>query len=53
MGVPKYFIKKPSCYTWLYNEILRHTPVYFLAGCSSAEPASALTGNANVKHIQD
>jgi len=30
------------------NDILRHTPAYFLVGCTSAEPTSAFTGDAKI-----
>jgi len=43
--------KKAKLITWLINVILRHTLVYFLIGCTSAEPISAFASNAKLKKI--
>jgi len=45
MGVQKYIKNQARLMTRLDNDILRHTPVYFLMSCSPAEPTSAFTGN--------
>lgn len=51
-GVQKYIIKNAlTGLSGLGNDILRHTPVYFLMSCSPAEPISAFTGNGKSKPI--
>lgn len=36
----------------LINDILRHTPIYFLVSCSSALLTSAFIGNTNLKTVK-
>lgn len=52
LGDPKYILKKAKRLNLaLLNDILRHTLVYFLVGCTSAEPTSAFTSVANIKNV--
>src|SRR5580693_1625853 len=48
LGVLKYIIRKPRSIAGR-DDILRHTPVYFLVSCSPAEPTSAFTGTCKNK----
>jgi hypothetical protein len=48
-GVLKY--KKPSISTWFKYDIFRHTPIYFLTSCSSAELVSAFIGFAKIRKL--
>jgi hypothetical protein len=52
MECSKVYQKSQAVTFGLNNDILRHTPIYFMAGCTSAEPASAFIGNAKIKMVK-
>src|SRR5580693_9427047 len=49
LRVQKYIKNQAKLMTRLDNDILRHTPVYFLVSCSPAELTSAFTGTCKNK----